>query len=638
MELRHLPGLWLAWLAGLGLLAGLSIWALFIPDRAAMMANHLESGDRVTALVFGLACGLLALLHAALTARGRGSIDLRTLDATARELAGIWGIAVIGPILVWLADPQLARTRPALVLFAIAAVTAAAIFTSYRLTGERVHQFFARRVLTTGMCRLTALGLTGLVAYALIDLALTRHVAMQTNTYDLGIFVNIIANSARGDLLDCGFFASGTHMSEHFDPVLILLAPLHWWWPGAAALLVFQALWLCGGAYPVYRLARHHLGHPGYGLVFVIAYTFFPAIHANALWDVHSLSLGAPLWLWLWWAATRRGETPGWDYWLWFCLLLCVREEFAFVGLLIAFVWLLEGRRRLGLQTLALALIYAATVHLWVAPSAGIEAHAARYRELLHNVDGGLLDAGLAVVANPAFALSYALSLAKVLYTLALLAPFAYLSLAGGRALLPAAFGLVFIGLSSSGPVFHPYFHYTSLIYPAVMLAAIMGYTRITRSATLPALGLDPRRVRAALGCGVVVAACASSWCFGALNPAAPFLAGFKPIERHPDAEARARVAAVGDLVNRLPTGATIAASGYIGPHIAHLPGARRFFEQGDDPREDYLLLWVDRFKPKLRQRVDRLVTTGTYHIDVQDHGIWLLRRDHVASLAPPLQ
>ncbi|MGB1275777.1 MAG: DUF2079 domain-containing protein, partial [Nannocystaceae bacterium] len=617
-------------------------WALLVPEHGAVMANHLTTGQRGTALAWGAPSLVLALVHLWAHSRRTGAKGLRALDAAAQKLAAVWGIALLGPVVVWLADPHIARTRAWLSLSGIAAFGVGAIWLGYRHAGSRAATWVTRRVLTSAMCRFTAAGLTAVIAYALISLALARHTAMQTNTYDLGIFVSIVANSARGELLDCGFFASGTHMSEHFDPALVLLAPLHWLWPGARALIVFQALWLCAGAYPVYRLASRELGHEGYGLAFVVAYALYPAIHVNALWDFHSLSLGAPVWLWMWWAATSRGESraPGRDYWAWFGLLLLVREEFAFVALILGITWLARGRRRLGLQTLALACLYAAFVRFVIAPGAGIEAHAARYKDLLFGVEGGLFEVGTAIVANPAFAVSYGLSMAKVMYFLSLVLPFCCLALAGGSALWPAAFGLVFVSLSSSIPVFHPYFHYTSLLYPMVVVAAILGHRRLADAKALQVLGFDRTRLRVGFACGVVAASMACSWCLGALHPKAPFLAGFRAIERHPDATMHARTAWVGEVAAQLPVEATVAASGFVGPQLAHLPGARRFFEQGEPPSEDYLLLWVGRFKPLLRRRVDKLLETGRYTVDVTGHGVWLLRRHDVASsgIEPPAE
>ncbi|MGB1014764.1 MAG: DUF2079 domain-containing protein, partial [Nannocystaceae bacterium] len=280
-----LPGAWILWLVILGCLPGLTLWALLVPEHGAVMANHLTPGQRGTALAWGASSLALALVHLWAHSRRTGSKGLRALDAAAQKLAAVWGIALLGPVVVWLADPHIARTRAWLSLSGIAAFGVGAIWLGYRHAGSRAATWVTRRVLTSAMCRFTAAGLIAVIAYALISLALARHMAMQTNTYDLGIFVSIVANSARGELLDCGFFASGTHMSEHFDPALVLLAPLHWLWPGARALIVFQALWLCAGAYPVYRLASRELGHEGYGLAFVVAYALYPAIHVNALWD-----------------------------------------------------------------------------------------------------------------------------------------------------------------------------------------------------------------------------------------------------------------------------------------------------------------------------------------------------------------
>src|SRR5207248_4998225 len=94
----------------------------------------------------------------------------------------------------------------------------------------------------------------GILAYAAIFsfITVTRHLTLLTHALDLGYYVQLTWNLARG----AGPLVSLPEMNawgDHFSPVMYLLAPLFWVAPGAVALLVAQAVTRAVGALPLSR-------------------------------------------------------------------------------------------------------------------------------------------------------------------------------------------------------------------------------------------------------------------------------------------------------------------------------------------------------------------------------------------------
>src|SRR5262249_10021357 len=121
---------------------------------------------------------------------------------------------------------------------------------------------------------------TGIAAYALAFsfVTLTRHFTFQTHALDLGYYVQLAWNIAGGR----GAFVSLPEMSAWGDPlspIMYLLAPVFWVWPGAAVLLVVQSAALALGAWPVFAIARRRLADPRAAAALAVLYLLNPSLH-----------------------------------------------------------------------------------------------------------------------------------------------------------------------------------------------------------------------------------------------------------------------------------------------------------------------------------------------------------------------
>ncbi|MEZ4427306.1 MAG: DUF2079 domain-containing protein [Nannocystaceae bacterium] len=626
-------GLTWGWLTALiGLLPGITLWAFAVVPREALLANTLSPAQRTAALGWGAASLVVTiLLYALAHVRARARDRTRRFGDTARRANALAFVALAAPLPLLLTHTEHALRRPWLLLSAMTTIGIMAAVFSYRAYERwpRLQGLLDSRR-ARALVRVAAVAVTGIVTLALCELALIRHGALATNTYDLGIFTNIVWNSSQGRPLACSFLASGTHASQHFDPILVLLSPLAWLPVSLAeALVVFQCAWLGLGAWPLYRIATTRLGHPGYGLAFALIYLLYPPLAANALWDVHSLSLGVPLILWL--ALTLESPRAR-AYVAALALTLLVREEFALIAAIYGMVGLLGERPRRGLWTVLAALGYLAIAWLLIAPEAGAPAHARRYQDMLQGTDGTARALAVAALANPAHTLAHALTGDKTPLLAALLVPLLGLPLAAGRWLLPAALGAAFIMLATSLPVSDLFFHYTAALFPVLMAAAPIGLARLCDAPRLPSLGVDPVRLRPALTVGALAASLAFTCAYGVFSPFAHFRAGFKPVTRELSPSQRERLAWLTELARAIPHEASVAASGYLGPHLAERPRVYHFPDVVD---ADYLLVWTPELGPPQRQALADLRARGRYEPMVSKHQIVLLRR--VDRTVPPL-
>ncbi len=167
------------------------------------------------------------------------------------------------------------------------------------------------------------------------------HAGMRTHRSDLGQIDQAVWNSSRGRLLqqtDNGFVA--TRLTDHVEPILVLISPVFWLWDDVRALLLLQALAAALGVLPLYALALRLLapttgeagasgntavpGSPPASSQFAflradpaaevqplafalgVAYLLAPQLQSALLTEFHAAPLAVPLILWALWAVDAR--------------------------------------------------------------------------------------------------------------------------------------------------------------------------------------------------------------------------------------------------------------------------------------------------------------------------------------------
>ena len=180
------------------------------------------------------------------------------------------------------------------------------------------------------------------------SLAALRHLAFNTGRFDLGNMVQAVWATAHGEVLSVTDLHGDqiSRLGAHFDPILAAFAPLWWLWPDPTMLLVVQALAIAVGAWPVFLLARKHLGSERAGVGFGLAYLLYPPTQWLALNEFHAVALATPLLLFGFWYLDE-------DRLVAFAVvagLACLTKEHVPLAVAALGVWyaLARGRRRAG--------------------------------------------------------------------------------------------------------------------------------------------------------------------------------------------------------------------------------------------------------------------------------------------------
>ena len=171
--------------------------------------------------------------------------------------------------------------------------------------------------------------LTLALLYAILftHLAWELHAGMRTHRSDLGQIDQAVWNSSRGRWLaqtDNGF--ESTRLTDHVEPILVLISPIFWVWDDVRALLLLQAVAAAAGVIPLYFLAVNQCekllspherrqiwrSEPVQQMVrplafaLGVAYLLAPPLQSALLTEFHAAPLAVPLILWAFWAVAAH--------------------------------------------------------------------------------------------------------------------------------------------------------------------------------------------------------------------------------------------------------------------------------------------------------------------------------------------
>jgi uncharacterized membrane protein len=620
----------LLWPALYAIAAATGLYAAMHPSqRDVLETNKLTKDDRVRALiVLGGAVGTLLLVYGLtllvsyLVARRRGASSTWSATAAAASTSRALSPVLAFPIVVYLAQPGIEKTSPKVTLFfaAIAAAIVGRAAYAWRRAPAAVDPDAPRGLPARALAALgRGLPLAGAIALWLAygayftRLAVTNHHGLVTRTIDLGYYDNIFYQSLHGHPLGCSFIKAGNHSSAHFDPILVLLSPIYALYPRAELLLGLQSFWLGAGAIPAYLLARRLLESRLAGLALAVVYVAYPALHGANMYEFHSLSLIAPLVLWLLYFF-EGGNKVG--YFAALAVLLLVRED---VPLLLCFVGLYAllvpraGAARLGRYTIAISVLYFAIVKAFFMQSSGIlnagkDAYSFEYYYDAmipdRNGIGGLV---ASIVTNPLFAIRHALEEPKVVFLVQIFLPLAFLPFAArwGRVML--FYGLLFCLLASRGPVFQIGFQYSAILFPVAIALVPVALRQVREGRFAAYAELDPARLSRALLVGCLTATLLVSWKFGGIVDNATFKGGFARVTRSLSDDQKALYAWVDEQATSIPEGASVGTTNRLGSHVSNRMKA---YFYPSKTGVDYLFIDESELKaPELekhKQAVDR--------------------------------
>ena len=320
-------------------------------------------------------------------------------------------------------------------------------------------------------------------------LSLLRHRAFATGRFDLGNMVQAVWWTAHGHPLRMTNLHGDqiSRLAAHVDPLLAVFGPLWWIWPSPDLLLVAQALAIAAGAWPVYWLARKHLGSPRAALGFALAYLLYPATGWLTLNEFHPVALATPLLLYAFWFLDNDRLVP---FALFAVPAAASKEE---IGLVVAGfgLWYALARRRVaaGLVIAALGFAWSLIAIALVIPhfhTAGESDFYGRYSE----VGGSAAGIVKTTFTHPSRIADAAFSGRDLRYVLQLVLPLAGLSLLAPLVLIAALPELALNLLSATPTQTSIHFHYTAGLIPPLVIAAVLGARRLSRWGLAAALAV----------------------------------------------------------------------------------------------------------------------------------------------------
>jgi uncharacterized membrane protein len=472
--------------------------------------------------------------------------------------------------------------------------------------------------------------MVGLYLIFFLALTLTSHAAFRTSALDLGIYDQVVWNTAHGRILE--YSAEPSHgssfLATHLQPILILLAPLYWVWSDVRGLIILQTLVIAASAVPVYLLASWQLRSGWAALAMVFAYLMFPALQAVNGFVFHPESFEPLLLLSavvlfevtrnrlkIRWLSGRKASVL---LVVALVLALAVKEDVALILIAAgAYLFIFRKERRFGLALMGGAALWFAAGMFGIMPlfrAGKLSPFFSRYSHL----GSTPVEIGRTLLTRPDFVADALLTRANGTMLLSLLLPLAMLPLLDLGVLLIAAPVLFAYGLSNNLLMQRmEEFQYAAPIIPIVTAAAIYGLGTWRKHRGLA------RLLPAALG---VLLICSLVYQRGR---------GFTPLSRLFDWPVVSQHDQIGEsLVRQIPDGAPLVAQDTLYPHLSQREAIS--FLWPTDSWAEYIFLDVsdpglhngDNLSAWLREQIEQRTDYG---LVASEDGYLLLKRG-----APP--
>ena len=468
--------------------------------------------------------------------------------------------------------------------------------------------------------------------YVLSRLSIIDHWNLNTANWDLGIYHNIMWNSANGDFLGCSFCKGGKHYSAHFDPILWMLTPFYRLNPRAETLLVIQSLWLGFGAVPLFLYARRTLGSAWWAIPVVVAYCFMPALHGANLYDFHSLALLTPTAIFA--IYFLDGGRPL-GYWLSIALLLLTREDMSLLSCFIGLYAWFTGRQKTAVATIAIALLYFGAVKLSImAPgiimddAADARSYAWYFKEAIPYPEQGVFGIVVTLLTDPVGSLAILFNEDKVLYFAKLLWPLLLLPLISGKKRILMIYGVLFVGLATRKYVYSIHFQYSCLLLPFLALSAPNAVAMLRDASWVRGFRLDPARLERTLLLSLIVASTLMGAEYGALAPNASIRAGWSKVAWSQTDTQRAQYEELLEITAKLPPEAIVSADSRTGAHVTDRAVVNQWPYVGG---ADYIFVLRASTRGKYARKYASIIKDKKYEVEYESSRFVLLRR-----LVPP--
>ena len=334
------------------------------------------------------------------------------------------------------------------------------------------------------------------IAYIIIltCISLFKYYSFQSSAWDLGIFNQACYTTLHGKIFyyTAELYANpgGSIFGVHFSPILFAVIPFYAIYPSPETLLIIQTVFLALGAYPTFFIAKEVLKSRESSLYLSFLYLLYPHLHSINLFDFHPDAFFVPLALFSYLFFIK----DKWKHYFLFMFLSFLTKEFMpimfiffaigeFLSLRKEVISCFKTKKKPSKKililtaTIFIAIIYY-TLAKWIIyffnpnpPSGFVEGTP---WEIL---GVNLLNPSSFVnlpKANFFSALKYDFG-SKFFYLITILAPLAFFPIFKFSMFLPVLAWIVLSFLSNYPPYYSLGYHYSAVIVPFSIIAAIEG-------------------------------------------------------------------------------------------------------------------------------------------------------------------
>ncbi len=385
-------------------------------------------------------------------------------------------------------------------------------------------------------------------------LSVLQHLSFNTNAFDLGNFFQAVWNTGHGRPFEfTNWSGATTRLAAHFEPILLPVAVLVRLWPDPATLLVIQTVVVASGALSAFGFAYRRFGNELAALTFAAAYLLAPELDAAVLAEFHPVAMASAFLMHALYFYSADRKRP---FVLFAVLAAATKEQ---VPLAVALLGLRAAVRpewrRLGLGIAAGGILWFLLATFVIIPlnnPTGASPYLSRYDYL----GSSPVEVVRAVLTRPEIVLQEAQNPVKAAYLLTLFRPVLFLPFFAPATLLPALPDLVLNLLSTFEPMFRGGAHYSAVIVPFVIGAAIDGLDVLRRLAGRVRPDLAARVVNGFSA--LVLVSAGHAYIFDVLLPL---------FDRLPVVTPHDRLAP--EVLKVIPDDAAVSAGNSLNPHLA---------------------------------------------------------------------
>jgi uncharacterized membrane protein len=318
---------------------------------------------------------------------------------------------------------------------------------------------------------------------AYLAISLFRLLQLNPSSWDLAIYTEYVKQSASfhapvADVRAAGFNLLG----DHFQPIVMVIAPLFRVFPSPVTLVAVQALLAALSVFPVSQAAREKFGGSGVGpsRAIAVAYGFSWGLQQLANFDFHEIAFAVPL-LAFSLSALVRGRIKAAVWWA--LPLVFVKEDQGFtvaaIGLYLAIAGLRASADPGGRQRIKAGQILLIWGFAWSFLAIGvIIPHFNPAHQYDYWSDGGILAPGGHPTVTGLTGQFFHAWPDKLQTIVMLLLPTAFIALRSPLILI-AGPSLLLRFLSTNSSFWGTFWHYNATVMPIIFIAAIDAMARI---------------------------------------------------------------------------------------------------------------------------------------------------------------